>query len=260
MPPLLRPSRWGGGARSDTREWVLSVAVAVLLHVVALAVLTGFGRRSPTAPPASPQAAMTVDLAPMAASPDVAESQMPDGPEQVEQQAQPEEIRPEAFDPPPEVAGPPPPDALPMRKPTPPVPPTEKRETVEATTAPAAAISPVRDALAAPAQGAASNAAASNIDVWEGRLLAHLNRHKRYPAAARAQRQEDTIYVRFMIDRKGRVLGTEIKRSRGYPALESEVMALFRRASPLPPPPDNMGGNPIDMVVPIDFFLRAGGR
>ena len=48
--------------------------------------------------------------------------------------------------------------------------------------------------------GASASSASSD---WRGRLLAHLESNKRYPAAALARRQQGVAHVRFVMDRQG---------------------------------------------------------
>lgn len=87
-------------------------------------------------------------------------------------------------------------------------------------------------------------------------LLRHLNRHKRYPPGARAKREQGVVYVRFAMDRRGRVLRADIERRSKYVPLDEEGLALLRRAQPLPEPPVELEGDPLEMVVPVEFSLR----
>ncbi|WP_439925939.1 energy transducer TonB [Nitrobacter sp. JJSN] len=63
--------------------------------------------------------------------------------------------------------------------------------------------------------------------------MSHLDRYKRYPNAARAQRVEGTALLSFEMDRGGRVLTYYLVRSSGWPELDDEVLAMIERASPL---------------------------
>jgi len=92
--------------------------------------------------------------------------------------------------------------------------------------------------------------------LWEGDVLAKLARLKRYPAGARHAGQQDTVMVRFVVDRAGQVLSTEITQSRGFSALDNEARALVQRASPLPAPPASVSGEEIPLIAPIQFLLR----
>lgn len=106
-----------------------------------------------------------------------------------------------------------------------------------------------------PAAKARTNAAAAagisssmSVATWRGMVMAHLNRLKRYPGAGGG-----TSSVAFTIDRGGRVLSARLIRSSGSAALDSEAVALARRASPVPPPPDNIGKGAITLTVPVRF-------
>ena len=105
---------------------------------------------------------------------------------------------------------------------------------------------------APPAQHVASNAP----DSWEGRVLAALNKERRYPRLAMARRQQGVPYVRFTMDRQGKVLSSRLERSSGFPDLDREAIALPKRAEPLPEPPDDKPGDTLELVVPVQFFLK----
>ncbi len=87
-------------------------------------------------------------------------------------------------------------------------------------------------------------------------LLRHLNRHKRYPPGARAKREQGVVYVRFAMDRTGRVVRAGIERHSRYAPLDEEGLALLARAQPLPAPPAELAGDPLELVVPVEFSLR----
>ena len=103
-----------------------------------------------------------------------------------------------------------------------------------------------------PSAAAVASARAS----WQGRLVAWLARYKRYPRVAQEQHQQGTAYLRFAIDRQGRVLSFQLVRSTGFSLLDDEVQALIQRAQPLPAPPPEIPGNQIQLEVPVEFSLR----
>jgi protein TonB len=92
------------------------------------------------------------------------------------------------------------------------------------------------------------------IQDFQVRLLRHLNRHKR--GKARSRREQDIVYVRFAMDRNGRVLSTALEKGCAFEALNDEAVAMVRRSSPMPPPPAEVAGNTVELVVPIDFRQR----
>jgi len=87
-------------------------------------------------------------------------------------------------------------------------------------------------------------------------LLAWLERHKEYPRSARLRRQEGTVMLYFVVDREGRVLAHRIDKGSGYPALDAGVLAKIERAQPLPAMPAHMDKPTLELVVPVQFFLR----
>ena len=86
--------------------------------------------------------------------------------------------------------------------------------------------------------------------------MAHLGKHKRYPDAARARHVEGETTVRFVLDRGGRVIRSEVVRSSGSPLLDKEVLALLERATPLPSLPPHMRGEHAELTMPIRFRLK----
>lgn len=152
---------------------------------------------------------------------------------------------------------PPPPPARPKsaeRKP-PPKKVVERRKPInpekppaERTTAQPRALAPVAPTAAAPAEGAATASAASRAN-WRGTLVAHLNRFKRFPGGA----NPGTVQVAFSIDRAGRVLSARLVGASGDALLDEEAVAMIRRASPVPAPPEGLGGGSISLSVPVKF-------
>jgi protein TonB len=104
--------------------------------------------------------------------------------------------------------------------------------------------------------GFASSPALSNGLTWQGLLLARLQQAKRYPLSAQARRQQGVVLLQFTMDRDGKVLTAGIEKSSGYDLLDQEALALIQRVQPLPKPPAEVAGDPIALVVPIEFFIR----
>lgn len=87
-------------------------------------------------------------------------------------------------------------------------------------------------------------------------LLATLEKHKEYPRRAQLRRMEGVAHLRFTIDDQGRVMRHKIERSSGYDALDEAVERMIAKASPLPPIPASLNKSSLDVVVPIQFFLK----
>ncbi|MCI0601000.1 MAG: TonB family protein [Beijerinckiaceae bacterium] len=106
---------------------------------------------------------------------------------------------------------------------------------------------------AAPAHGLDRAAQAAKLS-WERALLAHFNRHKRYPGGA--QRRTAEVSVAFTLDRRGHVTGYRVKRTSGVPAFDEAALAMIRRAHPVPAPPPAIADEELTFEVPVLF--RAG--
>jgi len=220
-------------------RWGASFAVALGLH--ALAALLFLAWRVPFAPPAMPPAAIMIDLAPIP-TPVAAPAPV----------IEPEKPAPQIV--PGESPPPPTPVERPVQqKPTPR--PTAKMRTQPPAAMPQAAPAPVAAApapQAQPAPEARPNAMAS----FEALLAAHLDRYKRYPHASQVKGEQGEALLRFTMDRQGHVLAARLERGSGYAALDEEIMAMIRRAEPLPPLPPEVAGQRLELVVPIRFRLR----
>lgn len=89
--------------------------------------------------------------------------------------------------------------------------------------------------------------ASSNYD---GLVATHLQRYKQYPAAARKAKSRGVATVSFTVDESGRVTSVELAQTSGVSAFDQEVVAMVRRASPFPRPPDHRSR---DFTVPVRF-------
>ncbi|WP_029008023.1 energy transducer TonB [Azospirillum halopraeferens] len=271
-------------------RWSASLAAVLTAHVGGAAALLAW--QAPP-PPEPPMAAVMIDLAPLPSAPAVESApsepsppvEQPPEPEPPPPEPEPEppppepepepepeppppEPEPEPEPPPPEVKPevvleqtppPPPPKPKPPKpvrqEPEKPRPPRQAPPPPPAPAAPAAPMAPAATA-AAPMQSAPSNRPSQALPQWRDRLLGHLERHKRYPRAAQMRRQEGVAYVRFTIDRQGTVLSVRLDRTSGHGLLDDETIALVERASPLPAPPQDVGQDRVELVVPVQFYLR----
>lgn len=232
----------------EPRPLLLSAPLVAAAHAALLWAAMQWTAPPPDMPPA---ASFAIDLEPAAAAPAPIPVPTPPQPKAEPQpQAQP---RAEIPPPPRPVAKP-----APKRAPAPPPSPVaEKTEPASEPTAPPAPPEPVAAAPArtAPAAPPAPTAPAAEMTRWQGLLMAHLERHKRYPRDARMRRQEGVVAVRFVMDSSGRVLSAVIERPSGVESLDRETLALLERAQPMPHPPGGTGER-VDLVVPVQFQLR----
>jgi protein TonB len=88
---------------------------------------------------------------------------------------------------------------------------------------------------------------------YQGIVAARLARFKQYPAEARRRREQGSALVSFTIDATGRAKSIRLVRPTGFAALDEEVQAMVRRASPFPPPPR---GADMTFSAPVSFRLN----
>lgn len=228
----------------------------------------------PAAPTAAPSETPPSETAPEAAIPDPVVDAPPDVPEPdvtpptpaVVAEIPPLQPLPDlppdpALRPPPvvqetaAVALPPPPKPVPAPKPVekkveakPPKPVQAKRAERQEARRP-----PAQEAGAqttASITSASSGSSAASRSSWQGALVAALRRSLQPQGG-----QTGSASVRFSLDRNGRILSTALVSSAGSPALDSEAIAVFRRAS-LPGAPPEVTGATFTFTIPIRFTTR----
>ncbi|GEM_PF-1743171 len=91
---------------------------------------------------------------------------------------------------------------------------------------------------------------------YAGRVLAHLQRHKRYPSSAARRRLSGVVTIRFSIDASGRLRGVSLRGSSGEQVLDEAALAMVRRADPFPKIPGGLGRNAMSFTVPVRFRPR----
>jgi protein TonB len=255
---------FGRRDRRETARWTTSLSIVLLLHGALL--WLAIRHRTAVGPIGTPPAAVLIDLPP---APPIASEPAPTSepvPEPKLETVIPELSAPLETElefpmieappvPKPAVALPPPAKTKPRAKPV--------EQTATPWPQPAPAL-PAPAARAPPAaarspSGPASSAASARA-TWQAQLLAWLERHKRYPRVAQEQRQQGTAQLRFTLDREGRVLSYRLDKGSGFALLDEEVVELIQRAAPVPPPPPEVTGDRIEVLVPVSFFLRRGSR
>jgi protein TonB len=96
----------------------------------------------------------------------------------------------------------------------------------------------------------------ASMPSWRSSIVAHLQRHKRYPSSAQASGDTGTAYLSFTMDRAGRVISSRLVRGSGVSSLDQETLSLIRRAAPLPAAPPDVVGVRFTFTVPIRFSFR----
>lgn len=242
----------------ETGRWGKAFAGVLALH---MAIVAGavYWRAEVPLPPAPSETSIALDLVPLPVADEIAAEKPAAMPEKVDV---------------------PPPMPVERTVPPEPVQPIIEPEVPLPVLAPPAP-APVRPTVAAavPDSGAADSGLASGASAstasatggragpagerrggdaaaaWRGRVLAHLDRHKRYPPVAKKMKRQGRVRVDMTLDRQGRVLAVSVGKGAGFKALDEEAVETVRRAQPLPVPPPEIGGETIPMQVPIGFSL-----
>lgn len=253
---LALPERLEYRSRETTPwPWALGASVGLHLTVAALLLMNWHWKKPETD---APPAAIVVDLSVMPTSTPDPPTEVPPGPKQQQAAPKPKPQVAPKFDPPPQVDSSLKPDfAVPLKQESQPTETKTLAAEAREMTAPPSIEAPKDKVDKAPVEG--SNAAPpSNAEqAWEGKILAKLERNKRYPAQAQSAGQEDTVMVRMILDRRGHLVNAVVVKSRAFAVLDNEVLQLARRSSPFPAPPESVTGDPIQLVVPVEFFLKS---
>lgn len=88
------------------------------------------------------------------------------------------------------------------------------------------------------------------------KVVAWIRRHKRYPDRAERREIEGTPWVRFVVDRNGKLISCALHKSSGRPELDQAALDTIARGDPFPAMPDEVLGDTKAFVVPIDFNIK----
>jgi protein TonB len=129
-------------------------------------------------------------------------------------------------------------------------------EAAEATATPSSENIPQGKRSIAPAQGTGESVRRLRV-TWQKELMAHLDKHKRYPADR--VRKSAEILVSFALDRKGHVLSTTIIKGSGDAAFDQAALAMVRKSDPVPPPPPLVADEGLSFTLPVIFRIKGPG-
>jgi protein TonB len=99
-------------------------------------------------------------------------------------------------------------------------------------------------------------ATAAETNEWHKGIFARIQRHKDYPASARARGEKGVVQVAFAIDRQGRVISSNVAHASGFATLDRAAMETIQKAQPFPPPPADLPGDEFKFTVPVAFSIR----
>jgi TonB family protein len=126
----------------------------------------------------------------------------------------------------------------------------------EATAMPSAPAAVEGPRSVAPAQGTGESARRMRA-TWQKELVAHLDKHKRYPSERSLKSAE--IVVGFTLDRVGHVVAVNLVRGSGDAAFDEAALAMVRRSDPVPPPPPLIADEGLTFSLPVIFRVKGKG-
>ncbi len=89
-----------------------------------------------------------------------------------------------------------------------------------------------------------------------GRVVRKIQAAKRYPAGARLRNLEGQAEVTLAIAAHGGLLEVRLSTASGFRAFDEEAVAMVRRAAPFEPFPEELGREPLRLIVPVRFRIR----
>ena len=229
--------------RRGLSRWTLAGVTIVMAHAAIVAAVALWYARRPVEPTILP--AIAVTLAPVeSSSPEVQDQDIAVGPTMQQAEATPPEPPKVEEKPVERVEQPPSPPqqaevTLPQVEPKE----VEKPKPVPQPPAPETRAPPKNDRLGQFSE-AGSNA-------YNALVFGHLQRFKRYPAAARGK--SGTVVVRFVLNRAGDVIESAVTKSSGNDVLDREAVAILQRASPFPAFPAAKSGTQDTYIAPVSF-------
>ena len=123
--------------------------------------------------------------------------------------------------------------------------------------APAAAASAPTAEAARPAPAIAPQRPQSEVlDGYRQRLGELFARHQEYPRVAAMRGWEGEVRLRLKVARKGNLIGVALDRSSGFDVLDQHALAMLEQLASLPPLPEALDANEIQVVVPINYKLK----
>ena len=90
---------------------------------------------------------------------------------------------------------------------------------------------------------------------WQKKLVAHLDKHKRYPADRGRKNAE--VLVNIILDRVGHVVSLSIVKGSGDSAFDEAALAMVRRSDPVPAPPPLIADEGLSFTLPVIFRVKG---
>jgi periplasmic protein TonB len=227
--------------RPGLSRWMLAALAILAAHAAIVTSVALWYARKPVEPNIIP--AISVTLAPVdAASPEIQDQDIAVGPTmQQAEAAPPEPPKEEQVE---KVEQPPPPQQQADV--------TLQQETPKEVEKPKPqAQPPAPETRAPPKTEHVGQFTQASANAYNALVFGHLQRFKRYPAAAHGA--SGTTVIRFELNRAGNVIASSVEKSSGNAVLDEEALGILRRANPFPQFPAVKPGMRDAFLAPISF-------
>lgn len=119
---------------------------------------------------------------------------------------------------------------------------------------------PATAAVATPPQvepgAAAARPQSELLAGYRQRLSELFARHQEYPRVAALRGWEGEVRLRLKVARKGNLLAVHLDHSSGFDVLDQHAVAMLEALAGLPPLPEALDSNEIQVIVPINYKLK----
>ena len=131
--------------------------------------------------------------------------------------------------------------------------PAESSIAVEATAVPSSELANESTRSITPEQGTGESPQRVRA-TWQKELIAHLDRHKRYPATSSVRGVQ--VVVNFVIDEAGHVISSSIVRRSGDTMFDDAALGMIQRSDPVPKPPAVVVQQGLSFTLPVIFRIK----
>jgi periplasmic protein TonB len=254
----------GGPRRTGRLIWPIAIIGAIVIHAACAGVALEYMRTDDDVPElGAPAIEIGVELA----APHLPPTDLPPGPDADASTASPPVVaqkevikeselpkaRPTETDDPDRVVAP---ESL--KKPKEeelkvaavPTAPSQESVASEATATPRLEDTPEAPRSVAPVLGTGKSTQRARA-TWHMELVAHLDKHKRYPTDRSLKAAE--LLVELELDRMGHVVKAHILKGSGDPSFDQAALAMMQRADPVPAPPPLVADEGLTFTLPVVF-------
>jgi protein TonB len=79
---------------------------------------------------------------------------------------------------------------------------------------------------------------------------------QQYPRVAAMRGWEGEVRLHLRVARKGNLIAVKLDHSSGFDVLDQHALAMLEQLATLPPLPDGLEANEIQVVVPVNYKLK----